>query len=406
MPGAAISPFASLRHRNFRLFFTGQTISLVGTWMQSVAQGWLVLQLTNSPFYVGLVSALGSLPILLVSLPAGVLADRTNKHRVIILTQTLSLLQALVLAVLIGTHRIALWQVASIAVFLGTVNAFDTPMRQAFIVELVGKEDLTNAIALNSSAFNAARVVGPSIAGLLISAVGLAWCYFLNALSYVAVIVGLLMMRLPPWVRPARAGDDWDRFREGVRYVRGDRRVLSLVTMMAVISVFGFPFLVLMPVFARDELRVGAAGLGLLMAAVGIGAMLAALGLAAFGPRVRKGALLVWTGPTFGVAITAFALCQWFPLALAVLPICGGAMILNTAVTNTLLQSVVPDGLRGRVMGFFTFVFIGMAPFGALQAGFVAEHLGAPTAVVLGGMVCAITSLTLWGRVPEVPALR
>ena len=406
MPGAALSPFAALRHRNFRLFFTGQTISLIGTWMQSVAQGWLVLQLTDSPFDVGLVSALGSLPILLVSLPAGVFADRTNKHRVIILTQALSLLQALVLAILIWTHRIALWQVAAIAGFLGVVNAFDTPMRQAFLVELVGKEDLTNAIALNSSAFNAARVVGPSIAGLLISAVGLAWCYFLNALSYVAVIAGLWMMRLPAWVRPEHPGGDWDRLREGVRYVRGDRRVLALVTMMAVISVFGFPFLVLMPVFARDELRVGAAGLGVLMAAVGVGAMLAALGLAAFGPRVRKGALLVWTGPAFGLAITAFALCPWFGLALVILPLCGGAMILNTAVTNTLLQSIVPDGLRGRVMGFFTFVFIGMAPFGAFQAGFVAEHLGAPTAVVIGGMVCAIASLGLWGRVPEVPALR
>jgi len=406
MPGAAISPFASLRQRNFRLFFTGQTISLVGTWMQSVAQGWLVLQLTNSPFDIGLVSALGSLPILLVSLPAGVFADRTNKHRAIIVTQTLSLLQALVLAVLIWTHRIALWQVAAIAGFLGVVNAFDTPFRQAFIVELTGREHLTNAIALNSSAFNAARVVGPSIAGLLISAVGLGWCYFLNALSYVAVIAGLWMMRLPPWVRPRHEGGDWARLREGLRYVRGDRRVLALVAMIAVISVFGFPFLVLMPVFARDELRVGAAGLGVLMAAVGIGAMLAALGLAAFGPRVRKGALLVWTGPAFGVALTAFALCPWFGPALLLLSLCGGAMILNTAVTNTLLQSLVPDGLRGRLMGFYTFMFIGMAPFGALQAGFVAEHLGAPTAVVLGGMICAISSLALWGRVPEVPALR
>lgn len=406
MPGAAISPFASLRHRNFRLFFTGQSISLVGTWMQSVAQGWLVLQLTNSPFYVGLVSALGSLPILLVSLPAGVFADRMNKRRVIIVTQALSLLQALVLAILIWTHRIALWQVAAIAVFLGIVNAVDTPMRQSFIVELVGKEDLTNAIALNSSAFNAARVVGPSVAGLLISAVGLAWCYFLNAVSYVAVIAGLWMMRLPPWVRPARAGGDWDRFREGVRYVRGDRRVFALIAMMAIVSIFGFPFLVLMPVFARDVLRVGAAGLGVLMAAVGIGAMLAALGLAAFGPRVRKGALLVWTGPLFGAAITGFALCRWFPLALVILPLCGGAMILNTAVTNTLLQSVVPDGLRGRVMGFFTFVFIGMAPFGAFQAGWLAEQLGAPTAVMIGGLVCALSSLAIWRRVPEVPALR
>lgn len=406
MPVPPISPFRALRHRNFRLFFTGQTISLVGTWMQTVAQGWLVLDLTNSPFYVGLVSALGSLPILLVSLPAGVFADRVNKHRLVILTQALSLLQALALALLILTHRIALWQVAAIAVFLGLVNAFDTPTRQAFMVELVGKEDLTNAIALNSSAFNAARVVGPSIAGVLISAVGLALCYFLNALSYLAVIAGLWMMRLPPFVRPERAGGGLERFREGLRYVRGDRRVFALIAMMAVISVFGFPFLVLMPVFARDVLRVGAAGLGFLMAATGIGAVLAALGLAAFGPHVRKGALLVWTGPVFGASIALFAVTGWFPLALAILPVSGGAMILNNAVTNTLLQSVVPDGLRGRVMGFFTFVFIGMAPFGAFQAGWLAERLGAPTAVVIGGAVCALASLLVWRRVPEVPALR
>ena len=406
MPVPPISPFRALRHRNFRLFFTGQAISLVGTWMQTVAQGWLVLELTNSPFYVGLVSALGSLPILLVSLPAGVFADRANKHRLVILTQTLSLLQALVLAILIWAHRIALWQVAAISVFLGLVNAVDTPTRQAFMVELAGKEDLTNAIALNSSAFNAARVVGPSIAGVLISAVGLAWCYFLNALSYVAVIAGLGMMRLPPFVHPEPTAGGLERFREGLRYVRGDRRVFALIGTMALISIFGFPFLVLMPVFARDVLKVGAAGLGFLMAATGVGAVLAALGLAAFGPHVRKGALLVWTGPVFGLSIALFALTRWFPLALAILPVSGGAMILNNAVTNTLLQSVVPDGLRGRVMGFFTFVFIGMAPFGAFQAGWVAEHLGAPVAVVIGGSACALGSLWVWRKVPEVPALR
>ncbi len=406
MPVPPLSPFRALRHRNFRLFFTGQAISLVGTWMQTVAQGWLVLELTNSPFYVGLVSALGSLPILLVSLPAGVFADRANKHKLVILTQTLSLLQALVLAILIWAHRIALWQVAAIAVFLGLVNAFDTPTRQAFVVELAGKEDLTNAIALNSSAFNAARVVGPSIAGVLISAVGLAWCYFLNALSYVAVIAGLGMMRLPPFVPPEPTTDGLERFREGLRYVRGDRRVFALIGAMALISIFGFPFLVLMPVFARDVLAVGAAGLGFLMAATGVGAVLAALGLAAFGPHVRKGALLVWTGPVFGLSIALFALTRWFPLALAILPVSGGAMILNNAVTNTLLQSVVPDGLRGRVMGFFTFVFIGMAPFGAFQAGWLAEHLGAPAAVVIGGSLCALGSLWVWRKVPEVPALR
>jgi MFS family permease len=406
MPVPRFSPFHALRHRNYRLFFLGQGTSLVGTWMQNIAQGWLVLQLTNSPFWVGLVSALGSLPILLISLPAGVFVDRVNKHRLIILTQTLSLLQALVLAILLWTHRIALWQVAVIAVFLGTVNAFDAPGRQAFIVELAGKDDLMNAIALNSSAFNLARVVGPSIAGLLISAVGLAWCYFLNAVSYVAVIWGLVEMRLPPFVRPERPGNAMEQFREGARFVRRDRRVLALVSNMAVISIFGYPVLVLLPVFARDVLHVGASGLGFMMAATGVGAVVSALALAAFGPHMRKGAILLWTGPVFGAAIGLFALTRWMPLVLVILPVAGGAMILNTAVTNTLIQALVPDSLRGRVMGFYAFVFMGMAPFGAFQAGWLAEQLGAPAAVMIGGTVCIIASVAIWRRVPEVPQLR
>ncbi len=406
MPAPRLDPFHALRHRNYRLVFLGQGTSLIGTGMQNIAQGWLVLELTNSPFWVGLVSALGSLPILLVSLPAGVYVDRVNKHRLIILTQTLSLLQALVLAILIWTHAIALWQVALIALFLGTVNAFDTPGRQAFIVELVGKDDLMNAIALNSSAFNGARVVGPSIAGLLIAAVGLAWCYFLNAVSYLAVIWGLLAMRLPPYVPPERRGDSMEQFREGARFVRHDRRVFALVLLMAAISIFGFPFLVLMPVFARDVLHVGATGLGFMMAATGVGAVVAALALAAFGPRVRKGTLLVWTGPVFGASLVLFAVTRWFPAVLAILAVSGGAMILNNAVTNTLIQTLVPDSLRGRVMGFYAFVFLGMAPFGAFQAGWLAERLGAPASVLIGGALCALASLTIWREVPEVPLLK
>jgi len=405
MAAPRVSRFGALRHRNFRLYFMGQGTSLIGTWMQNIAQGWLVLLLTNSPFDVGLVSALGSLPILIVSLPAGVFVDRVDKRRLVVLTQVLSMLQALVLAVLLWTHRIALWQVAVIAVFLGTVNAFDTPARQAFVIEMVGREDLGNAIALNSSVFNTARVVGPSIAGLLISAVGLAWCYFLNAVSYVAVIWGLLEMRLPPFRRPEHPGDAWAQFREGARFVRSDRRVLALVAMMAVVSVFGFPFLVLMPVFARDVLRVGASGLGFLSASVGVGAVVAALGLAASGARVGKGRVLVWTGPIYGAALIAFGAARAMSLALPILAVAGGAMILNNAVTNTLLQTIVPDALRGRVMGFYAFVFLGMAPFGAFQAGWLAEQIGAPATVAIGGAVCAIVSLVIWRRVPEVPAL-
>jgi len=406
MPAPLPSPFRALRHRNYRLFFFGQGTSLVGTWMQNIAQGWLVLELTNSAFWVGLVSALTSLPILAGSLPAGVVVDRVNKHRLVILTQALSALQAAALAALIWTHRIALWQVAVIAVFLGMINAVDTPARQAFMVELVGKDDLVNAIALNSSAFNGARVLGPSLAGVLISVVGLGWCYCLNAVSYLAVIWGLVEMRLPPFVRAPRRGGGWAEFREGARFVRGDRRVLALVSLIGIVSIFGFPYLVLMPVFARDELHVGAAGLGFMMAATGVGAVVAALGLAAFESRVPKGRVLLWTGPVFGLAVALFAVNPWFPLALVILPVTGGAMILNNAVTNTLLQTIVPDQLRGRVMGVYAFTFLGMAPFGAFQAGWLAEHLGAPVAVALGGLACVLASLVIWRKVPEVPELK
>jgi MFS family permease len=400
------TPFPALRHRNFRLFFLGQATSLVGTWMQSVAQGWLVLQLTNSAYLVGLVSALGSLPVLLVSLPAGVFADRSNRRRVVVVTQALALVQALVLAGLIWMHRVELWHVAAAAVFLGLVNAVDIPTRQSLIFDLVGKDDLMNAIALNSSAFNAARIIGPAIGGILIGGIGIAACFFLNGVSYVAVIAGLLAMRLPAWSPPPLAGDGLARFREGARFILGDRATRALVLNTALLSIFGFPYLVLMPVFARDVLRVGAAGLGFLMASVGIGAVVAALGVAAFGPRLPKGRLLVWGGPAFGLAIAAFALTPWVPLAVAILVVSGGAMVANNAVTNTLLQTIVPDGLRGRVMGAYTFVFVGMAPLGAFQAGWLAGRVGVQAAVAASGLVCVLGSLALWRLVPEVPRLR
>ena len=400
------TPFPALRHRNYRLFFLGQTTSLVGTWMQSVAQGWLVLQLTNSAYYVGLVSALGSLPVLLVSLPAGVFADRSNRRRVVVVTQALALVQALVLAGLIWMQRVELWHVAAAAVFLGLVNAVDIPTRQSLIFDLVGKDDLMNAIALNSSAFNAARIIGPAIGGILIGGIGIAACFFLNGVSYVAVIAGLLAMRLPAWSPPHLAGDGLARFREGARFILGDRATRALVLNTALLSIFGFPYLVLMPVFARDVLHVGAAGLGFLMASVGIGAVVAALGVAAFGPRLPKGRLLVWGGPAFGLAIAAFALTPWVPLAVAILVVSGGAMVANNAVTNTLLQTIVPDGLRGRVMGAYTFVFVGMAPLGAFQAGWLAGRVGVQAAVAASGLVCVLGSLALWRLVPEVPRLR
>jgi len=394
--------FGALAHRNFRLFLFGQTVSLTGTWMQSIAQGWLVLQLSNSPFYVGLVSALGSIGVLLFTLYAGVVADRSDKRRVVIITQSLLMVQAFALAVLVGTGRVTVESVMVLAAFLGIVNAFDIPTRQSFLVDMVGKDDLMNAIALNSSVFNATRVFGPAVAGVLIGTVGTAWCFALNGVSYLAVIGGLLAMRLPSRPPPPPQGSAWAGFRESLAFVRGDPRVSVLVVLTGLFSVFGFPFLVLMPVVARDVLHAGAAGYGALTASVGLGALLGALGIAVLSGRIPKGRTLVLGGTSFGLALALFASSRSFTLSLVLLALAGCAMILNNALTNTLLQTLVPDQLRGRVMGFYSFVFVGLAPLGALQAGVLAEHYGAPVAVATGGIVTALAmGIAAW-RVPEL----
>ena len=394
--------FGALAHRNFRLFFLGQGVSLIGTWMQNIAQGWLVLELTNSPFYVGLVSALGSLGVLLLTIYGGIVADRTDKHRLVVLTQSLSMLPALGLAALVWTKTVTAWHVAALAGLLGVVNAFDVPARQALIVELVGKEDLMSAIALNSSAFNAARVIGPAVAGAVIGALGVGICFFLNGVSYLAVIAGLLAMRLPRYERRPGGASAWAGLREVVAFIRSDRRVSTLVVLTALLSMFGFPFLPLMPVFARDVLHVGAGGYGVLMAAVGVGAMLGALAIAIRSRRIAKGRTLLIGGTAFGLLVAAFSASHWFPVSVGVLAVAGCAMIVNNALTNTLLQTLVPDQLRGRVMGFYSFVFVGLAPLGAFQAGVFAERFGAPWAVGTGAAVCAIAMAVAAWRVPEL----
>lgn len=391
----------ALSYRNFRLFFFGQGISLIGTWMQSVALGWLVLELTNSPFAVGLNQALRSSGVLLFTLYAGVIVDRVDKRRLIVWTQLLQMVEALALAALVWTRTVTTWQVMALAVMFGIVNAFDIPARQAFIADLVRRDDLMNAIALNSSIFNAARIVGPAVAGVLIGAAGIGMCFFLNGVSYIAVIAGLLAIRLSPAPRPAPASA-WEGLREAVGFIRRDARVSLLVVLVAVFSVSGFPFLVLMPVVARDVLHTDARGYGLLMAAVGVGAMLGALGLALAGARVRKGAALLSGGAAFGGLLVLFAAARSVGAALALLALAGCAMIVTTALANTMLQTLVPDVLRGRVMAFYAFVFVGMAPLGAFQAGLIAEHTGAPLAIALGGAGCVVaTALAAW-RVPEL----
>jgi MFS family permease len=392
----------ALRHRNFRLFFFGQAVSVSGTWMQSVAQGWLVLTLTDSPFYVGLVSALGSLGVLLFTLYAGVVADRTDKRRAVIVTQSLAMLQALALAGLVWSGTVTVAHVMALAVLLGIVNAFDIPIRQSFVVEMVGRDDLMNAIALNSSLFNASRVVGPALAGIVIGRAGLAWCFLLNGLSYAASIRALWRMDVPRRPAPADGVSAWQRFREIVRYIRGDARVSALVVLTALVSIFGVPFITLMPVFARDVLRAGPEAYGALMAAVGAGAVAAALSLAVLSRRLPHGRVHLVGGVAFGLLVALFATTRSFGSALLLVALTGCAMIVTNALTNTMLQTLVPDELRGRVMGFYSFMFVGMGPLGALQAGIVAEHFGAPVAIGAGGVLTALAVAVAWWRVPEL----
>lgn len=394
----SLPAFAALRHRNFRIFYAGQTTSLIGTWMRTLAQGWLVLQLTDSALWVGLVSALGSVPVLLFSLPAGVYVDRADKLAMVKRCQTMLLAETALLTVLVATGVVRPWHVAALALVVGSINAFEIPARQAFIVELVGKEDLTNAIALNSSAFNATRIIGPTIAGLLVASVGIAACFAINAVSYLAVLIALYQVRLPPWQRLEVIGNSVERIREGLRFVRHDRRALALITNTAVLSLFGFPFVVLLPVFARDVLLVGAEGLGVMSALIGVGALTAALSLAVVGTRVRRGAMVLWASPIFGLAVAGFAYASWYPAALVVLALAGFAMVLNNAASNTLLQSLVPDGLRGRVMSIWSLVFVGFAPIGSLLIGALAGRIGPSAALALGGVITAVVSIAMWTR--------
>jgi MFS family permease len=370
--------------------------------MGSTAQAWLVLLLTDSPFYVGLVGALGSLPVLLVSLYAGTVADRISKLRLIMITQGSAMVLALALAALTFAEVVDVWHIIVIATLLGVVSAFDIPGRQSFFVEMVGKADLLNAIALNSAAFNVTRVLGPAVAGILIGKVGVAMCFLLNGLSFLAVLAALSSIRQPPIRRTADPPSALAHMIEGLRYVRSDSRILTLALLLAVLSVFGFPYLVLLPVMVRDVLGRGAVEFGWMSSAVGAGAMTGALVLAAFATRMPKGRVVKWASIGFGVIVAAFALSRSLPLSLFLVALTGFTMITKTATTNTLLQSVTPDELRGRVMSVYTLSFIGMGPIGAVGAGWAAERLGAPTALALGGGVCLAAALVAHWKVPGI----
>lgn len=394
--------FAALEHRNFRLFYAGQLVSMAGTWMQSTAQGWLVLELTDSEFLLGAVTAAGALPVLLFTLYAGELADRRDKRAIILASQCAGVVVALALAILTDTRYITIEWILALVFVLGVANAFDVPTRQSFFVELVGKQDLTNAIALNSAAFNLTRIVGPAIAGFLIAGVGIAACFYVNAATYIFVIVGLIAIRRPAFRPLPRTASTFESLREGFAFIGRDPLARTLVGLSAAASILALPYLMLLPVFARDVLYVDARGLGGLLAATGAGALSGGLGLAAAASRVRRGALLLSSSVGFALAVTAFSLSRSFPLSLILLALVGFTFVPFASTVNALLQTIVPDQLRGRVMGVYVFMFLGMTPIGSLQAGTLAGRLGAPAALAMGALLLLALLLIAFWKVPQL----
>lgn len=392
----------AFRHRNYRLFFFGQLISLTGTWMQSVAESWLVFRLTGSSALLGVAAFAAQVPVLLLAPLGGIVADRANRHRVLIATQTVSMILPLTLAALTLSGHVRVWHVFVLASCLGIVNAVDIPARQAFVMDMVGREDLVNAIALNSSMVNGARVVGPSIAGLLVAAVGEGWCFLLNGVSYLGVIGGLLMMRVA--ARRASAGPHapWRDIVEGFQFVVRTAPVRALLLLLGAVSFSGMPYAVLMPVFAEDILHGGPKGLGLLMGCSGAGALVGALTLATRRGVRGLGTWVVTAAASFGVALILFSLSRVFWLSALLLVPVGMTMMVQMAASNTLIQSMVPDALRGRVMAVYSMMFMGMAPFGALWAGAVAERIGAPLTVAIGGVVCIGAAAIFGVRLPSL----
>lgn len=391
----------ALAHRNYRLFIAGQLVSLIGTWMQTVAQSWLVYRLTGSALQLGLIGFTSQIPTLFFAPAGGVLADRWPRRRVVILTQTAMMVLAFVLAALTMTGAVRLWHVFVLAFFLGIANAVDMPTRQSFVIEMVGgREDLSNAIALNSSMVNGARLVGPAVAGVLVAAVGEGWCFFLNGVSFLAVIGGLAMMRIPPTPRESAPGGALGRMVEGFRYVAKTPPVRALLLLLAGVSLLGMPYTVLGPVIAEEVLHGGPRAYGLLMSAAGVGSLLGAVALAI---NRRTSRLLAWVpvgAAGFGVALILFSFSRVFWLSAALLVPAGVCMMVQMASVNTLVQSMVPDQLRGRVMSVYTMAFLGMAPFGSLLAGFVAHPLGAPATIAMGGAVCVAAGAVFSWRLP------
>jgi MFS family permease len=386
--------FSALKHRNFRLFFSGQLISFTGTWMTTTAQGWLVYQLTGSKVLLGLVAAAASAPMLFFATWGGWVADRYPKRNVIVVTQTCSMILSFAIAALAWSKLIQPWHIIVLAVLGGITMAFDMPARQSFVIEMTSREDLMNAISLNSSAFNCARIVGPSIAGLLMAKVGIPACFLIDGLSFFAVIAGLLLMRLPK--KETHIDSDagpLGQALEGFRYVWGHRRVLTILSLFAVVGIFGWSYSVLMPAFAHDVLHLDANGYGILMAGSGVGALAAALTVASAGHILPTRIMALGGIGIFSAALALFAFNRNLYVEVLLLALVGFGIVLYFSTSNTVLQSIVPDEMRGRVMGIWTLIFGGMIPLGSLQAGLMADLLGTPATIAIGALICAAGAL-------------
>lgn len=397
-PGKALGSlkltFRALKSRNYRLFFSGQFISLIGTWMQQIAVSWLVYRMTNSVFLLGLIGFISQFPTFIISPFAGVWSDRINKHRILIWTQSLSMIQALTLAALVLTNSITVWQIIVLSLFIGCVNAFDVPARQSFVIEMIeDRKDLGNAIALNSAMFNGTRFLGPFVAGILIAAFGEGICFLINGLSYIAVIYALLALRIVYVKRKIRKASILEELKEGFVYVFRDPKMRSILLLLALTSIMGIPFIVLMPAFAKDILQGGPHTLGFLMSSLGAGALLGAFYLAS---RINVQGLrknIPLAVCVFGLGLIGMSLAHLLWISLILIFLAGFGMMIQIASSNTWLQTNVDDDKRGRMISFFAVSFLGMAPFGSLLSGSLADKLGVSLTLFIGGISCILGAL-------------
>lgn len=396
--------FAALKHRNYRLWFMGQLVSLVGTWMQTTAQGYLVFQLTHSPAYLGYVGFAAGVPSWLFMLYGGVIADRLPRRRLLLLTQISMMILAFIQAALTFSGWVQPWHLVLLALALGVANAFDAPARQAFVVEMVGREDLTNAIALNSSMFNLATVVGPAAAGLAYAFLGPAWCFTVNGVSFFAVITALLLMRLKPSLAPRRTTAALDDLKEGLHYAAAHVVIRTIISVAAVVSLFGLAFMTLMPAWATTVLGGDATTNGWLLGARGVGALAGALMIAAMGNFKGRGKLLTVGSLVFPLFVLFFAQMRWLPLSLLALVGAGWGFMVLFNLANNLIQTLAPDELRGRVVSIYTLGFFGLMPLGALLAGWAAEWIGESNTVALSALITLVFAAWLWLRVPKLRA--